>query len=138
MGDYDDADPGEPRTPRRRGWAVLLGVVAALAVGVGAGYLWGSSTVPTAPVQQPPPVAAPPTTAPPVVVPSPCVAVAQRGTDVLAQLDAAAQAVGALDPAALRRVLDEVRRLRDEMQREISACREQAGQVVPSGAGPGG
>jgi hypothetical protein len=80
-------------------------------------------------------VAAPPTTSPPVV-PSPCVAIAQRGTDLLAQLDAAARAVGALDPAALRQVLDEVRRLRDELQREVDACRGQVGGA-PAPASPG-
>jgi hypothetical protein len=139
MGDYDDADPGQPGGPRRRGWTLLLCVVAALVVGVGLGYLWRSVTEPAPLPQAPPPVAAPPTVTPTPAVPSPCVGVAQRGTDVLAQLDAAARAIGALDPTALRQVLDEVRRLRDEMQREIDACREQAGIISPGDATrPGG
>ena len=126
MGDYDADDAGAPGGSRRRGWTLLLAVVAALAVGVGLGYVWRSATEPDQPPVAPPPVAAPPTTSPPVV-PSPCVAIAQRGSDLLAQLDAAARAIGALDPAALRQVLDEVRRLRDELQREVDACRGQVG-----------
>ncbi len=130
MGDYDyderTNDAGASGGSRRRGWTLLLAVVAALAVGVGLGYVWRSVTEPDPLPAAPPPVAAPPTTPPPVV-PSPCVAIAQRGTDLLAQLDAAARAVGALDPAALRQVLDEVRRLRDELQREVDACRGQVG-----------
>ena len=129
MGDYDDADTTGPRSPR--GWPVVVAVVAALVVGVGLGYLWRTATEPVPVAAPPAPVTAPPTTPAPVDT-SPCVAVAQRGTDVLAQLDRAARAVGALDPAALRQVLDEVRRLRDELQREVDACR---GQV---GGAPGG
>jgi hypothetical protein len=139
MGDYDydehTDDAGAPAGSRPRGWTLLLAVVAALAVGVGLGYVWRSVTEPDPPPVAPPPVAAPPTTPPPVV-PSPCVAIAQRGTDLLAQLDAAARAVGALDPAALRQILDEVRRLRDELQREVDACRGQVGGA-PAPASPG-
>jgi hypothetical protein len=130
MGDYDydehTNDAGAPGGSRRRGWTLLLAVVAALAVGIGVGYVWRSAIEPDPPPVAAPPVAAPLTTPPPVV-PSPCVAIAQRGTDLLAQLDAAARAVGALDPAALRQVIDEVRRLRDELQREVDACRGQVG-----------
>jgi hypothetical protein len=136
MGDYDDADDavgsGGSR-PRR--WAAVLAVVAALAVGVGLGYLWRTVTEPAASPGGPPPAAAPPTTPPPaapIAAPSPCVAVAQRGSDVVAQLDAAAKAVAALDPAALRQVLDEVRRLRDELQRDVDACRRQGGAASPA------
>jgi hypothetical protein len=126
MGDYDDA--GASEGSRRRGLTLLLAVVAALVVGVGLGYIWGSATAPNALPVAPPPVAAPPTTSPPVVPPQ-CVAIAQRGSDLLAQLDVAARAVGALDPAALRQVLDEVRRLRDELRREVESCRDQVGST---------
>ena len=104
-------------------------MVAALAVGVGLGYVWRSTTEPApSPSAAPPATAAPapPPPAAPTTVPSPCVAVAQRGSDVLAQVDAAARAVAAVDPATLRQVLDEVRRLRDELQRDVDACRGQA------------
>lgn len=135
MGDYDDSDVS--REPNRR-WRSLIAVVAALVVGVGLGYLWRSAAEPAPPPVAPPPATAPPA-APPPTVPSPCVAVAQAGTDVLAQLDAAARAVGALDPAALRQVLDEVRRLRDELQRDVDACRDQMGSTsAGSPPGPGG
>jgi len=120
MGDYDDVGP---EGSRRRRWTFLLAVVAALAVGVGLGYVWRSVAEPTpAPAPSPPPAAAPPTTPPPAL-PPPCAAIAQRGSNLLTQLDAAARAVGAFDPAALRQVLDEVRRLRDELQRDVDACR---------------
>jgi hypothetical protein len=120
MGDYDDADTSEPR----RRWWPAVAVVAALVVGVGLGYLWRTATEPLPVAAPPAPVTSPPATPVPVDTSS-CVAVAQRGTDVLGQLDRAARAIGALDPAALRQVLDEVRRLRDELQREVDACRGQ-------------
>jgi hypothetical protein len=137
MGDYDDADDADDAVgsggSRPRRWTAVLAVVAALAVGVGLGYLWRTVTEPAS-SPGPPPAAAPPTTPPaaaPTAAPSPCVAVAQRGSDVVAQLDAAAKAVAALDPAKLRQVLDEVRRLRDELQRDVDACRGQGGAPTP-------
>jgi hypothetical protein len=137
-----DGDPGAPAAaperPRRRGWSLLLAVVAALAVGVGLGYLWRSATEPAPPPVAAPPAPAPPTTSPPAA-PSPCAAIAQRGNDLLAQLEAAARAAGALDPAALRQVLDEVRRLRDELQRDVDACRGQTGAgPLPGSSLPNG
>ncbi len=139
MGDYDHA--AEAGRPRRRWWP-FVAALAALVVGVGLGYLWRSATEPE-PVASPPtaPVTAPPTPTPPPPDTSPCVAVAQRGTDMLAQLDRAAGAIGALDPATLRQVLDEIRRLRDELQREVDTCRGQfRGAPAPSAPvpGPGG
>jgi hypothetical protein len=80
-------------------------------------------------------------TAPPAPDTSPCVAVAQRGTDVLGQLDRAAGAIGALDPTALRQVLDEIRPLRDDLQLEVDSCRGQFRGAPDPGVpapGPGG
>ncbi len=45
------------------------------------------------------------------------------GEALLDQLEGAAAAIAALDPAALRAVVDEVRRLRDELRRDVDACR---------------
>jgi hypothetical protein len=137
MGDYDQAAEAGP--PRRRWWP-LVAVLAALAVGVGLGYVWRGAIGPE-PVASPPPA---PVTAPPPMPPapdtSPCAAVAQRGTDVLGQFRAAA-AIGALDPTALRQVLDEIRRLRDELLREVDSCRGQFRGAPDPGVpapGPGG
>lgn len=132
MGDYGDL--ALAHRPRSR-WPVLLAVVA-LAVGVGLGYLLGTATTEPAPLATAPaPTGAPPAPAPapPPGTPSPCVAIAQGGTDVLAQLDRAARAIGALDPGALREVLDEIRRLRDQLQRDVDACQAQLGGAAPGG-----
>ncbi len=81
----------------------------------------------TEPVPVEPPAALAPAPAPAspprAPVPSSCAAVAQRGEALLDQLEGAAAAIAALDPAALRAVVDEVRRLRDELRRDVDACR---------------
>lgn len=137
MGDYDDADLDglPPRCTSR--WFVAL-VLLALVVGGGAGYLLRTVTEPT-------PTAAPPPTAPPAVPPpqpgpdlSPCTQIAQSGADLVAQLDRAAQAIGALDPAALRDVLAEIRQIRDDVQGQVEQCRERVRTTAPAPATPGG
>lgn len=110
--------------PGRRGyrWAVPL-VLLALVVGVAAGYLLRTVTEPE-PVAPPAPapVAAPPP--PPGPDLSPCTEIADRGAELVAQLDRAARAIGALDPAALRDVLAEVREVRDDLRSRVDTCRE--------------
>jgi hypothetical protein len=138
MGDNDD--PDLVRSPPRRTsrWSVAL-VLLALVVGGGAGYLVRVVTEPT-------PTAAPPPTAPPAVPPppspgpdlSPCTQIAQSGADLVAQLDRAAQAIGALDPAALRDVLTEIRQIRDDVQGQVEQCRERIGTTAPTPPTPGG
>ncbi|MFR9806944.1 hypothetical protein ACL02T_32315 [Pseudonocardia sp. RS010] len=145
MGDYDggpvggaagaadDAPDGDgerhsSRGGRGRRWLVAgLVVIAAVAGGAG-GYLVRAQTTPAVVAAPPAPEPAPPAPADPgrSAGPSPCLEVAQRGTDLVTQLERAVRAVGDLDPAALRAVLDEVRVLRDELQAEVAACRDQA------------
>jgi hypothetical protein len=121
MGYHEDpAVPGQVRRPP----GVVLAVIVALVVGVGAGYLWRTVTEPV-PVEPPAALAPAPAPASPprAPVPSSCAAVAQRGEALLDQLEGAVAAIGALDPTALRAVVNESRRLRDELQRDVDACR---------------
>jgi hypothetical protein len=123
MGDYDNAD----RPPRRGRWAAVAAVVVALAAGLVAGYLlgrhgggaaeWSAAPPPLATSVPPPPPTALPET------PSPCVEVARAGTEVITQLEAAVRAIAALDPGALRGILDEVEALHSQLQRDVEACR---------------
>ncbi|WP_214370279.1 hypothetical protein [Pseudonocardia sp. H11422] len=134
MGDYDDPRL-TGRTDRRRCGPILL-AVAALVVGLVAGYLVRAVSE-SSPVTSAPAIPAPaPATTDPPAAPSSCVAVAQRGTDLIAQLERAVRAIGELDPGALRAVLDEIRRLRAELQRDVDACRGPAGVVPGPGAAP--
>lgn len=127
MGDYD-----EPRPPGRarsgRGLAVVA-AIAALAVGLAGGYLLRAgteaSTVATAPPSSTP--RPPSTTAAPPPPASRCLEIADLGGAVVVQLESAARSLAALDPSGLRAVLGEVQRLRDELRRDVDACRAQAG-----------
>jgi hypothetical protein len=82
-----------------------------------------------------------PTNPPPPA--SPCIAAAERGEELLAQLEQAVGAIAALDPSALRAVVDEVELLHAQMQRAVDACRAEGARadtrpptaVVPSTPG---
>ncbi len=131
MGDYDDPDL-VGRAPAGRMLPVLL-ALGALAVGLVAGYLLRAGTEPPAPVAAPPTTVVAPPPPPPTAPPSPCVAIAQGGTELIAELERAVRAIGALDPTELRGVLDEIQRLRTELQNEVDACQSQVGGTT----GPG-
>ncbi|MHA6793788.1 hypothetical protein ACVGVM_09770 [Pseudonocardia bannensis] len=136
MGDYDDADLG--RRPGRRRWGPIVLAVAALVVGLVAGYLVRAASEPP-PVTSPPaaPAPAPRTTDPSAAPTTPCIAMAQHGTDLIAELERAVRAIGELDPGALRAVLEEVRQLRAELQRDVDACRGWSeGARAPAGPPP--
>lgn len=126
MGDYDY--PRLPGRANRRRWRSVLLVVAALAVGLVAGYLLRFASEPSAVVSAPATSVPtpPPTATEPPPPPAPCAEVAQLGTDLIAELERAARAIGELNPTALRAVVDEVERLRDELQREVDECRGRA------------
>lgn len=123
MGDYDD--PRLTGRADRHRWGYVVLAIATLVVGLVAGYLLRSASEPSAVVSAPATSApaSPPATTEPPATPSPCAEVAQHGTDLIAELERAARAIGELDPSALRAVLDEVKRLRAELQRDVDACR---------------
>lgn len=106
---------------RRRRWPLVVFTLSAVAVGLVAGFLLRPLVEP-APVPPAPSVAVPTSPAPPPPASRPCDAVAQDGTDVLVQLERAVAAMAALDPAALRQVVDEVQRLHADLQRQVAAC----------------
>jgi hypothetical protein len=117
---------GEEGGRRRRRWPLVVLTLSALAVGLVAGLLLRPLLEP-APVPPAPPVAVPTSPAPPPTGSTSCAAVAQDGRDLLVQLQRAVAAIAALDPAALRQVVDEVERLQADLEREVDAC----------GVGPG-
>jgi hypothetical protein len=106
---------------RRRRWPLVVFTLSALAIGLVAGFLLRPLVEP-APVLPAPSVAVPTSPAPPPPASRPCDAVAQDGTDLLVQLERAVAAMAALDPAALRQVVDEVERLHADLQRQVDAC----------------
>lgn len=120
--------------PGRRGyrWPIALALLT-LVVGLAAGYLLRTVTEPEPVVPPVPaaPVAAPPP--PPGPDLSPCTEVADRGADLVAQLDRAARAIGALDPTMLRDVLDEVRVVRDDLRSRVDTCRQRLAEPGTSG-----
>jgi hypothetical protein len=119
MGNYDyDKQAGVPGA-RRRGWRLLLAVVAALvvvssrlrlAVGERARSAPGRATIGGGTADDIPARRA---------VALRCHRPAGQRSIYSHSSTPPPGAVGALDPAALRQVLDEVRRLRDELQREV-------------------
>ena len=112
---------GEARRPSRLRRSLVI--VLVLVVGVVGGYalraLTESTPTPAAPAPAPPTQQA----APAVPAPAPCIVVADRAEELTAQLERAVQAVAALDPATLRKIVDDVERIRDEMQPAVQACR---------------
>ncbi|HEY4419565.1 MAG TPA: hypothetical protein VGN22_08605 [Pseudonocardia sp.] len=122
---------GEEGGRRRRRWPLVVLTLSALAVGLVAGFLLRPLVEP-APVPPAPPVAVPTSPAPPRAGSTPCEAVAQDGRGLLVQLERAVAAIAALDPAALRQVVDEVQRLQAHLEREVDACDAGPG----SGEGP--
>lgn len=118
-----------PRRSRRRRWTIFAIVLPALVVGLAGGYLLRTVTEPAAAPLAPPSASpAPPAAPTPPPASTPCLAVAERGDDLLVQLERAVRAIAALDPGTLRAVVDDVERLHAEMQRAADACRaDQAG-----------
>lgn len=126
MGDYDDPQlTGE--NPTRRGRRLAVGaVLAALVLGLAVGFVLGGGTsrdssvaaVEVSPEPEPTPQPVPD----PAAAADACAAVGTTGAEVLAQLDQAVAAIGALDPGALREVLDRLQPLQSELQAAVDTC----------------
>ncbi|WP_219416294.1 hypothetical protein [Pseudonocardia nigra] len=137
MGNYDDPRLTGADPPPRRSWWVLAGTgVLVLLLGLAAGYLLGARDV-----QDPPVAAAPTTTTPPPPATSgppttpgggpPCLAAGEAGAAVLEQVREGVRAIGDLDPAALREVLNRLQPLQAELEEAVAAC---YGRVAPDPA----
>ncbi|GAA3223789.1 hypothetical protein GCM10017691_11150 [Pseudonocardia petroleophila] len=136
MGDYDDPElTGQDR--RRRPLLAVAAAVLALVVGLAVGYVVGGGTsressvaaVETAPPSAPPTADA----APDPDAPEPCLAAGAAGTQVLQELEAAVQAIGALDPTALREILDRLQPLQRELESSVAGCGSRVAPSTPSG-----
>jgi hypothetical protein len=124
VGNYDDPTLASP-APRRRRWPLVVALLALL-LGGAIGYLVGARTGgDPAPTAAPPTTAvpAPRTSAPPSTPPAPpCLAAGQAGAAVVEQIEMGVQAIGALDPAALRAVLDRLQPLQAELEAAVASC----------------
>jgi hypothetical protein len=133
-----DDDRTMTRRPRLRGLSLVAMVLATLTLGLAAGYLLRAATEPTAapPASPSAPPAQPATPTEPPPPASPCIAAADHGEDLLAQLERAVEAIAALDPSALRAIVDEVELLHAQMQRAVDACRAEGTHVPGAGTEP--
>lgn len=137
MGEDDHPDViGEDR--RRRPWLTAGAVVLALVVGIAVGFLVGggtsgsgsAGTVEVAPEAAPSPT---PSAPPDPATPRPCLAAGAAASEVLRELDAAVAAIGALDPTALRRILDRLQPVQRELEGAVAACGAHVGTTGPTG-----
>jgi hypothetical protein len=133
-----DDDGRVTHRPRLRGLYLLAMILSTLALGLVAGYLIRAATEPGA---APPasPSASPAQPATPTAPPpprAPCVAAAERGEDLLAEIERAVRAIAALDPSALRAVVDEVELLHAQLQRAVDECGAERTPVPGANTGP--
>lgn len=137
MGDYDHPDLAADGAGRRP-WLTVGAVVLALVVGIAAGFLLGGGTSRSSPVgdvavgpeaaPSPPPTESTPAGAEP---PQPCLAAGVAATEVLQELETAVAAIGALDPTALRGVLDRLQPVQGELEGAVAACDGRLGPAPP-------
>jgi hypothetical protein len=118
------------RRPRSRRLLIAGLALLMLAIGLVAGFVLRPLIEPPAAAPAPPAVSPSSPVPPPPPASAACRRVAQDGGDLLVQLERAVAAIAALDPAALRQVVDAVERLQDDLQREVDAC--------DTGSGPDG
>lgn len=126
--------PVEPSDGGRR-WAVLLPAVTFLAGALlgGAVIRAGSDDDPDAAASRPPSASPSPSADPDTVlvrVPGPCVQVADRTEEAYALLDRGVLAARDLDAGGLADLVDEVQRLRPQVQELVEQCRSAARDSV--------
>lgn len=123
VGNYDD--PELTQAPDRSRWwlpAVVVGVVMLVLGGV-LGIAIGTSVGPDDPPARP--VAAAPPAPPPAPAPAPappCLAAGQAGAALIEQIEQGVQAIAALDPGALRAVVDRLQPLQAQLQGAVDTC----------------
>jgi len=126
MGSYST---GQPPSRHRGAFGVVV-IVVALLIGLGGGYLLRYTTAGTSNAA---PAATSTTTSPPSTTTAPanppCTSAADVGAQILAQLRAAATAIGNLDPSGLQQVLNRVQGLQTQLEQAVRGCR---GEVSPS------
>lgn len=123
--DVDDSELTGPDRGRRRLLgiaAVVLALVVGLVVGfvVGGGTSRDSSVASVATSPEPSPTVLPRPT--PSDVPRACAQAGAAGAAVLAQLQLAVQAITALDPAALRQIVDRLKPLQADLEAAVAGC----------------
>lgn len=135
MGDYDDPElTGEER--RRPAWLVAGAVVLALVAGLAVGFLLGGGTSRESSVAsvetstEPMPATSAAAPSPDAPAPQPCLEAGSAASRILQQLDAAVVAISALDPGALREILDRLQPAQAELERAVAGCE---GVAAPAG-----
>ena len=123
----DDLDDPE-LTGATRGRSRLLGVAAvvlALVVGLVVGFVVGGGTSRDSSVASVATSPEPPTPLPrptPTDVSRACAQAGAAGAAVLAQLQLAVQSITALDPAALRQIVDRLKPMQADLETAVAAC----------------
>ena len=118
MTNYD-----EDHHPKRLSWQLVLVAVLILLVGGVVGFGVRSWTSDTAVQTTGPTVTVTPTSpTEPTTTGTACTAAAETSAALLEQLEIGVRAIGDLDPAALRKVLDEMQLLQADLERNVEKC----------------
>lgn len=130
MGNYDQPELTAPPPHRSRRMLGAGVAVVALVLGLVVGYLLGTAGTagaPDAADAAPPPIPTS-TPAPPPLSP-PCLAAGQAGAAILEEVERGVQAIGNLDPTALREVLDRLQPRQAELEQALAGCSGRVGSA---------